>query len=266
MHRRAPRGYFTESGGIYSPTKYAVSPWSDTMLNGPCVSGLTARELENTHAADGFVPARFTLDLFKPVRNEQITFTTTLVRDGNRIRVADASLIQNGQVSARATLVYLRRSAQPPGSVWTRDEYPTPPREALEVTPDLDTYSWYSSDGEWSQERSEHQNAGRKRLWSRQLPVIVGEVQSPFVNTATVGEGTSFVTNWGDKGVGFINADVTLALSRQPEGLDIGVEADNHFSSDGIAVGSAVLFDRLGPFGTGVVTALANAHRQVDFG
>ncbi|MBM7459045.1 acyl-CoA thioesterase domain-containing protein [Rhodococcus coprophilus] len=266
MPQRPERGFFTEADGVYTPTKYAASPWSDAMLNGPCVSGLVARELENAHAPEGFVPARFTLDLFAPVRNETITFTTTRVRDGNRIRVADANLIQDGKVSARATIVYLRRSAQPPGSVWTRDEHPAPPQEVLDSPPATDTYSWYSSDGRWSRGRSEHQNAGRKRLWSRQLPVIVGEEQSPFVNIAMVGEGTSFVTNWGDEGVGYINADVTLALSRLPEGLEVGVEADNHIGTDGVAVGTAVLFDRLGPFGTGVVTALANAHRQVDFG
>jgi len=257
-------GHFTEADGIYTPTEYAVSAWSDTMLNGPCVSGLIARELENAHAAEGFVPARFTLDLFKPVRNEPITFTTTRVRDGNRIRVADAQLLQGGDVSARATVVYLRRSAQPPGTVWTRDESPTPPPEALE-SPGGAARLWYRSDGEWSKVRSGNQDAGRKRLWARQIPVVVGEEMSPFVNTAAVGEGTSFVTNWGDKGVGFINADVTLALSRLPEGPEIGVEADNHISVDGVAVGTAVLFDTLGPFGTGVITALANAHRQVDF-
>lgn len=267
MHERKVRGYFTEDNGVYLPTKYAASPWSDKMLNGPCVSGLIARELEIGHSAEGFVPARFTLDLFRPVRNEPITFACTRVRDGNRIRVADADLMQGGEVSARATLVFLRRSAPPPGTVWTRNgDDPAPPAAALESPPGpLDVSSWYGSP-DWSSERSAHQNAGRKRLWSRQLSIIVGEEQSPFVNTATVGEGTSFVTNWGDKGVGYINSDVTLALSRLPEGPEVGVEADNHISNDGIAVGTAVLFDRLGAFGTGVVTAVANAHRQVDFG
>ncbi|UYP18834.1 thioesterase family protein [Rhodococcus sp. Z13] len=268
MQKRKDRGYFTEHDGVYHPTKYAQSPWSDTMLNGPCVSGLVARELELRHSVEGFVPSRFTLDLFKPVRNEPITFTSELVRDGNRIRVADVELVQGGEVSARATLVFLRKSAPPPGSVWTRDAAPTPPPESVAVPPGpLEYSSWYGSDRlGWTRVRSEHQNSERKRLWSRQLPIVVGEELTPFVNTATVGEGTSFVTNWSDKGVGYINCDVTLALSRLPEGPEVGIEADNQISSDGIAVGTAVLFDRLGAFGTGVVTALANAHRQVDFG
>ncbi|MEE2030594.1 thioesterase family protein [Rhodococcus chondri] len=263
------RGYFTEADGNYSPTEYAESPWSAEMLNGPCVCGLLARELENHHAVEGFVPARFTVDLFKPVRAEVVRFTTTRVRDGNRIRVADAQLLQGGDVSARATVVYLRTSSQPPGTAWTRDSHPEPPPAGLDGAPTGFVPTWFGSDDHpegWSQAISEHQNSSRKRLWARQLPVIVGEEPSPFVRAVTVGEATSLMANWSEKGVGFINADLTLTFSRLPSGPEVGVEADHHISSDGISVGTSVLFDRMGTFGAGTVTALSNAHRQVDFG
>lgn len=73
------------------------------------------------------------------------------------------------------------------------------------------------------------------------------------------------MTNWGSEGIGFINTDLTLALARPAIGPEIGLEADSHISADGIAVGSATLFDRSGSFGTCMVTALSNADRQVDF-
>ncbi len=38
------------------------------MIVGPCVCGLFARELENRHAVENWVPSRLTVDLFKPVR------------------------------------------------------------------------------------------------------------------------------------------------------------------------------------------------------
>ena len=79
------------------------------------------------------------------------------------------------------------------------------------------------------------------------------------------GEPTSLMTNWGSEGVGFINVDLTLVLARLPEGPDVGIEADDHISSDGLAVGTATMFDRGGPIGTCVVSALSNARRQVDF-
>ncbi|MGG7104796.1 hypothetical protein V2B23_28565 [Rhodococcus sp. 24CO] len=38
-------------------------------------------------------------------------------------------------------------------------------------------------------------------------------------------------------------------LARLPVGREMGVEADNHVSASGTAVGSAVSFDREGPIG-----------------
>lgn len=99
----------------------------------------------------------------------------------------------------------------------------------------------------------------------RQLPLVDGEQNSPFVAATTSGELTSLMTNWGSAGVGYINADLTVALARLPEGHAIGVEADNHISSAGLSVGVSTLFDRHGVFGTGVVTALANADRLIDY-
>ena len=60
-------------------------------------------------------------------------------------------------------------------------------------------------------------------------------------------------------------SDVT-ALSRLPVDDWIGLEADSHWASDGIAVGAATLFDRDGAFGTGLVTAVSNPAAQIDFG
>lgn len=84
------------------------------------------------------------------------------------------------------------------------------------------------------------------------------------VHAAIVGEAASLVTNWGSAGVGFINADLTLTLARMPVGTDLGIETDNHLSAEGVATGSAVLYDREGPVGMCVVTAVSNAARQID--
>ena len=48
-----------------------------------------------------------------------------------------------------------------------------------------------------------------------------------------------------------------------PDGVDIGLEADNHLSRNGIAAGTATLFDRHGSFGTAMIPAVANAARQI---
>jgi hypothetical protein len=44
------------------------------------------------------------------------------------------------------------------------------------------------------------------------------------------------------------------------------VQADSHWVADGIAVGTATLYDRTGAFGSGMVTAVSNPAAQIDFG
>jgi hypothetical protein len=78
-------------------------------------------------------------------------------------------------------------------------------------------------------------------------------------------ETTSLLTNLGTNGIGYINCDLTLALSRLPDGPQIGLEASSHIAADGISVGTATLYDLDGPFGTGIVTAISNAQAQIDF-
>lgn len=262
------KSFFTlGSQGDYVPTRYAQSAWSDTMLNGPAVVAAAARALEMEHGAVEFQPSRLTVDLFAPVRNAPIVARTEVVRAGNRIRVADVSLLQSGEPVARATLVQLKRGEQPPGEIWLSGRAPEPPSQDLVDSAELVGHPFFGSGetGGWSQNMGAHQNAERKRYWFRPPDVIQGEDASAFQRAAIVSETTSLMTHWSTEGIGFINADLTVALARLPRGLAIGVEADEHISADGVAVGAATLFDRDGMIGTGTVVAVSNAGRQIDF-
>ncbi|MFI6871733.1 thioesterase family protein [Nocardia sp. NPDC050406] len=258
-------GYFESVDSGFEPTRWSASQWSSAQVVGPALCGLMAHQLELEHATDGFVPVRLTVDMFSAARFAHTTTPTVRIRDGKRIRVADISVLQNGQPVARATAVLLRPSEQPPGALWTRAEQPVPPQRddsTMSHRPPL-----FGSDANpdtWSLAPTDNENDSRKRTWQQPIRALAEAELTPFVRAAIVGEATSLVTNWGDKGIGFINTDLTLALARLPEGLDIGVEADNHLSEDGIAVGTATLFDRRGSFGSAMVTAVSNAGRQIS--
>lgn len=262
------RSFFTLDGGEYVPTRYARSAWSDEMVNGPAVVAAAARALELEHGRDGFQPARLTVDLFSPVRVDPLTVRTEAVRSGNRIQVADAHVVQGGTTVARATLVQLRRGDEPAGRIWRSDRTVEPPEQvaSAEMEPGTRPF-WGSGDtaGYWSQDMGAHQGDRRKRSWNRSLDVIADEDATPFQRAVTLGEATSLMTNWGTEGIGFINADLTVALARLPRSADFGIEADEHLGADGVAVGTASLFDRDGVFGTGTVVAVSNAARQIDF-
>ena len=247
--------------GVFHPTESALSRWGTDSLNGPAVVGLAARCLELEYGMDGFLPARLTADLFKAARRVPTEVRTRLVRDGRRIRNSDCDVLQAGVLVARATMVAYRQSEPPPGEEWVSQDSFTPPGGVAGVA-----YLIGSDDSGWSQAGTEHQNTARKRVYHRTIDVVEGEQASPFVRAVVAAEATSLVTNLGTRGIGYINGDLTVGLSRLPLGDYVGVQADSHWCADGVAVGTATLFDADGPFGTAMVTAIANPAAQIDFG
>jgi hypothetical protein len=201
------------------------------------------------------------VDLFRAARNALTTVDIRVVRDGRRVRNSECDVVQDGQLVARATLVQYRFSAAPPGELWRPPQtLPEPP------APDGAVYPYVGSDDAgWTRSPAGHQNASRKRFFNDGIRVLVEEPNSPFVRAAMVAEATSLVTNLGTAGIGYINGDLTVALSRLPVDEWIGIQADSHQAADGIAVGTATLFDRRGAFGTGMTTAIANPAVQIDF-
>lgn len=255
--------FFTGEGEHYLPTRVAISSWSPTQVSGPAICGLLARELETRAPGAEFVPARLTVDLFSAVSDEPTTVRSTVVREGKRICVADAELVQRDEVRSRATVVYLRTGEVPAGELWQPGrELPVPdvPDESEAGAHPL----LKSGDQEWTRDFGANQNADRKAIWQNMLPVVAGDQVTPFQRVAMAGDAASFMSNWGSAGIGYINSDVTLTLARLPIGPGIGVLAQDHVAAAGISVGTVSLYDRSGPLGTAVVTAVSNVRRQVD--
>lgn len=252
--------FFTVIDGGYLPTPTAQSGWGADHLTGPAVVGLVASCLERECGAPEFHPARLTVDLFRAAREVPTTASVRVVRDGNRVRSAECDIVQDGRPVARGTLLQYRRSTAPPGELWS------PPRE-FDFPPDSEGVIGRvgSAAAGWHPSPVEHQNDSRKKYFTRMCDVISGHRTSAFVRAAMAAEATSFVTNLGSRGVGYINGDVTVGLSRLPVDDAIGVLADSHVAHDGIAVGTAALFDSAGVFGSGMTTAVSNAAAQIDF-
>ncbi|RDH74381.1 thioesterase family protein [Mycolicibacterium moriokaense] len=255
--------HFTPAGEDgYLPTKYAQSHWGADHLNGPALVGLAARCLEEKFGLPDFMPTRLTVDLFKAARGVPTTTTVSLVRDGRRVRNSECEIVQDGVAVARATMVQYRLSEPPRGEEWTAPgDFDWPTELAGEEM------SYMGSDGVgWTKDIAGHQHTARKRFINRTITVVEGDDNSPFVRGAMIAEGASLVTNLGSAGVGYINGDLTVALARLPVDEWMGVQADSHWAAAGISVGTATMFDRLGAFGSALVTAVANPAAQIDFG
>lgn len=259
--RRTPEGF--------EPTPIAAGLWSPDTIHGVAASGLLAKAMEEELGDDALIPARYHVDLFRPARMVPTRVRVTTVRSGSRLALLDAELVQDSPdgdevVCSRAAATFLRPTDATAGEVWGSHDRGTPP--PLEFAPETDEphVPWFRSKKGWSQTFSDHQNAGRHATWQTALPTVAGERMTPFQAVASIADATSMVTHWGAGGIEYINTDISLALARLPQGVQVGLRTLDHVSADGVAVGTAEVFDRAGTIGTATVTALANTRRTVD--
>lgn len=256
--RRTPDGFV--------PLELAASLWKPTQMHGVAASGLLAGALEAAADRPDWTPARYQVDLFRPASTEHLTTVrTAVVRSGQRLVLVDAWLEQQGEAMARARATFLAPSVTPAGQVWSASDRATPPPLELAPVTEEAHVPFFASGSAWSDDFAAHQNAGRHATWQVALEVVEGEKPTPFQAVASIADATSMVCNWGSAGVEYINTDVDLALCRLPASIEIGLRALDHVASDGVAVGTAEVFDRVGTLGTATVTAMANTRRTVDF-
>lgn len=251
---------YEPDGDSFVPTSWARGPWGQT-ISGHYVGGLLGHVIERDAADPDLQPARFTVDLMRPaLLAHPVRVTTEVVREGRRLKLVDATMVQDGTVVGRASALFLRRGDQPQADRFTTaiamPDIPSDP-----PTVEVQTLVWsFGKDGDTpSLGLNAWAHDGPKYVWANELgQIVAGAEMTPFVRTAQAGDFASSLTHFGEDGLPFINADYTLALSRLPVGPWIGLAALTHDSHAGVATGTAVVVDEKGPIGTATATALAN--------
>ncbi|MEV0705735.1 acyl-CoA thioesterase domain-containing protein [Saccharopolyspora sp. NPDC050389] len=254
---------------VLMPESRAGSHWGGRgQLRGTAVSGALARAVEDAASAlddaAGFRPVRWTLDLFRPAAMVPSTTEVSVVRRGRRLRLIDAAFVQDGETVARSSALFLVTGGKVDGEAWAGPPgHSVPDPELLPATEEPTVY--YSEGIGWTDTAAPHQNSARKMAWHLPSPIVAGETPTPFQHAAAIADASNLVANWGSHGLEFINADVTLVLTRLPDTVDgIGIAAERRSENDGISTAATTLFDREGPLGTVLLSTLANNANAVD--
>ncbi len=252
--------YFDSSDGVVVPTKNAAGPWSPDMLHGRLLGGLAARAVEREYVDERWRVSRLTVDMFRPAGFEPITIVTRQLRRGRRIVVVDVYLTSGTIEVGAVRAVVLAEGKVPPGTSWQAERWESPapdslpPPERVESVDHLEQTAW-----DFRVHQGGFGSGNRSRMWTNESGHLIDdEPLTPLVRAALTGDLASPLVNGGDKGVGYINADYSLALARYPTGPWVGLEATTHLASDGIAIGTATMYDLVGPFATSTTTALSN--------
>jgi hypothetical protein len=247
--------FFRRDADCFVPTTACRGPWNPKSLHGRVVIGLLAAEIERRHGGADLVPARLTVDMYRLPDFSPAEVTTRLVRDGRRIKVVDAEFMSGGVSQGRATCQLLLRTGAPDGTIWRPPDWNVPRPE--DIAPPQDRGMALGGMWETRPISGRMGSLGERRIWMREVrELIEGAPLTPFVRAALAGDFASPFANAGDKGLFYINSDVTLYLHRMARGEWLGLDVVNHQASEGVAIGACTLYDVDGAIGTSSVAAL----------
>ncbi|MDP9165984.1 MAG: thioesterase family protein [Actinomycetota bacterium] len=255
--------FFTHDGDSFIPSTMAKGPWGST-IGGNFIGGILGHVMETAVENRELQPARLTVDLLRPAAMAPVRGRASIIRQGRRLTLVEGELLQQDNLVARATGLFLRRGDQPSGEIWTSPlKMPPVPPAPAKLAAGVPLLIWaYGKDPDVagrSFDLTEWEHDGPKFVWVRDLvPLIDGVPTTAFTRASMAGDVASSLTHYGTTGLQYINADYTLTLSRLPEGADIGLAALTYTGHDGIATGTAALFDSRGQIGTATATTLAN--------
>jgi hypothetical protein len=231
------------------------------MLHGRLLAGLAARELERHHFDSGFRLARLTADLFRVTPMAPVELASRRIRAGGRIRVVEVMIRSGGTPVAQVGGLLVATQSSPPGRIWGPPAWDVPAPESLAApTRSVDADAMGAPDLRFIGPGFE--GMGPKRAWLREpWPLVDGEAITPTVQAVMAADVTNPLSNWGEGGLHYINADLTVHLVRSPEGEWIGLDVVDHLAADGVALGRCRLHDGLGTFGHADVTSVAQSLR-----
>lgn len=253
----------------YHPSRYTFAGWNNGTLHGSPIAALLAHILEKERPDEAMMLARLTVDLPRPIRQAPLRAATEVVREGKRIKLADARLYDGDTLVARASGLLLRRDTSGPGETtlpavqgiprWDRipsRHWEDGPPNPLGDDP-AGTTQYYRS---VEVRRVTDPGAGPFRAWVRvPFHLLPGTPLSPVVQAAAIADFAS-ATGMLSRGrwKPFINPDITLTLHRPPTGEWMCLDSASRGDFDGITSSSVNLHDETGLFGHSVVTGVSN--------
>jgi len=232
----------------------AAGPWDATMQHGSAPSALVIWAAESIPTPVPMQVVRLTIDLMRPVPVAPLTFETEVLREGRKIQLCEVRLLAGGVLVVRASVLKIRSQAMalPPDVADAPVTLPGP-EAGLPIEPRFRRPSFI--DGvSTSIVRGGFITVGPGAIWYRADRPIVENAPISQVMRAVIAadfsNGTSSVLDFNKWT--FINADLTVSLSRPPVGEWILLDAESWIGPDGAGIAASRLGDAKGYFGRAV--------------
>ncbi|GAB2851332.1 hypothetical protein GCM10022221_58430 [Actinocorallia aurea] len=265
---------FRRDGALVVPTDLARGPWRPDALHGAAVAALLACGVD----LPGWTPVRITFDLLAPVRAVPMTLEVTPAEGGRRVVRQTVTLREGDKPVARAQCLAVRKAALDlPEGV---SDHPDP--FAAGPVPDLtrprpgarEAVGWDCFDGSAVSVRglrsdgrgSDGLRPGETGVWvSLLVPVLEGEPTPGMARAAVAADYASAATStrlnfeqWS-----FMNAELSLHVSREPVGPWVGLVGTGLVEPVGSGLSVAALYDSVGRLGQSAQSLVVEARGRV---
>ncbi len=256
---------FVTDGRRLQPTGFARGPWSPGSLHGGPVAALLVREVERVAGADVLQLCRVTVELLRPVPLAPLEVSASVVRPGRKVQLVDAVLEADGVEVAWARCLRVR--TVPGGEVPERvecEDAPPPPESAVpRARRPGEPRAFHSEGMELRSVEGGLDELGPATVWFRlRHPVVLGEVPSPTQRAVAAADFSNGISAELDFTTSlFINPDLTVSLTRPPEGEWVALVARTRFGAPGTGVAESSLWDERGRIGRAVQNLLVEVGR-----
>lgn len=249
---------FKVEGDSFVPTELSGGPWHSGTLHGGAPAGLLAYCFERELNDASLQPARLSIDLLRPVPKAPLQVKVIPVRRGKRIALLEAELFSGDRLLAKATALFVKPASISLPNYAPSQSLAVPKPDQLQqesfseilfskaqgVPPGLHTTVCMRPITDLKEE-------GQGSAWLMlPVPVVQGIEGSAFQMVATLSDFGNGVGQLSlGHGMGTINCDVQLQLSRLPVGLWIALDSQTLLEPHGIGQATTTLFDESGRIG-----------------
>ncbi len=224
----------------WQSTPSAMGPFAG--LQGGAVAGLLVHQLEIEGAKLGLgFPASVSVEFLRPTGPGVLQTTCEVTRKGRRVSVLSGTVIDDGKVSARASVVFITKTEI--GSIEPIPRMALAP-DTLPVLPNRKA----PHGGPWMMDNFETRRSEDGIAWFRYTDDIVEGV-TPLARILGPADWTHGIGRPSQPRLADPNVNLQIAITHFPEGPDIGIRSNTTWMSSGIGLGSGTLLDRNGPFG-----------------
>ena len=241
-------------GNIAHTSPAAGGPWDPKLQHGAAPSSLICWAVERLPSPVPMRVARLTVDLMRPVPVAPLTIESEVLREGRKIQLCAVRLLAKGVVVVGATVLKIKVQANelPPEAAIEPVQLPGPDQSRVEhvdfsSSPFVTGMSLRAARGRFGVQ-------GPGAIWYRvDRPIVEGLPVSQAMRAMAAADfcnGTSAVLDF--RAWTFLNADLTVNFSREPEGDWILLDAESWIGPDGAGLAMARLADARGYFGRAI--------------